>query len=805
MLHIGYDVRIALRSLRRRPGLALTGSLTLALGIGAAVAAFSVLHGTVLKPLSFLHPEGLVNVSVVRAGEPADKRDEMSAPDIQDLLDQSPALATLVGYGDFDAALGGAGEPALIRAARVTDGLMATFLVAPAVGRDIRADECGPGAPRVAVIGYGLWRTRFNGAEDVVGRSVELNGRTYRVVGVAAKGFEFPGHTQVWVPHRVDPASCGRACHTWLAIGRLAPGATVAAGQLEADGIASRLAAAYPQSNTGKGFRVESLRDVVVGSAKTPLWILFAAVMAVLLIATANVAHLLLIRASARTEEAAVRAALGATRSRLAAQLVLEGALVSLAGGTAGLLIAAGAVHLLRALSAGTLPRVGEIGVDATVVVFTLGLVLLVILLLSASLAAYLARVPLATNLIHASRGDGSGRLARRHRSFLIGLEAALSVVLLVGAGLLIESFARLNAVHLGFDAAGVTRFTLSLPSVRYRTLADIRQFCRTLEERLETLPGVDSVGSIYGAPLGDAHTIAPVLVEGRPEPRPGEESLAAIRPVSPHYLETMRIPLLSGRALESADDASGVPVAVVNEAFVQRNFPNEDPLGRKVRVATNMGYGSPYWRIVGVVGNIRSQALTAEPVPEIYVPHGQFGPGYVSVNVRSKLGAKALLAALRSQVRALDAGLPLQHVEAVTGAVQREVAPTRFYLLVLLLFGVVALVLTAVGVSGVLGFLVSQRTREIGIRVAMGADRRSIVRMIALDALVPVLTGAAVGLGVAAASGRIMAALVYRVSPWDPLILGAGAAFVLLSAVLGSLAPVRRAGRVDPVAALRA
>lgn len=803
MLDLGYDVRIALRSLLRRPGFAFTACLTLALGLGASIAVFSVLHGILLQPLSFPHPEALVSVSsVLRADGP---RDAMSEPDLQDLLHQSPALATLVGYDDFDVALGGAGEPELVRASRVTDGLMATFLLAPTVGRDIRADECGPGGPRVAVISYGLWRRRFDAAADVLDRSIELNGRAYQIVGVAAQGFEFPEHTQVWVPHRVDPASCGRACHTWLAIGRLAPGATVAAGQLEAAGVAARLAATYPQSNTGKAFRVEALRDVVVGKAKTPLWILFAAVLAVLLIATANVGHLLLIRASARTEEVAVRAALGASRSRLVAQLVLEGALVAIAGGVAGVAIAVGAVQLLRSMSAGTLPRVADIGVGAPVVLFALGLVLVVILLLSAGLAAYLARNPVTLNLVRASRGADPRRPGRRSRSCLIGLEAALSVLLLVGAGLLVESFARLSAVRLGFDASNLTRFTLSLPFVRYGKLEDIRSFCRTLEARLAALPGVDSVGSIYGAPLGDAHTIAKVLVEGRPEPVPGRETTAAIRAVSPHYLETMRIPLLAGRTLEEADDAGGVPVGVVNQAFVRQNFRDEDPLGKKVRIATNMGYGSPYWQIVGVVADIRSQALAGEPVPEIYVPHGRFGPGYVSVNVRSRLGAETLVPAIRSQVRALDAGLPLQHVETVAEAVQREVAPTRFYLLVLLFFAVVALVLTAVGVSGVLGFLVSQRTHEIGIRVAMGAERSAIVLMIAFDALVPILIGTAAGLGLAVASGRIMAALVYGVSPWDPIVLAAGALFVLVTALLGSLAPVRRAGRVDPMAALRA
>jgi len=778
--------------------------MTVALGVGANAAIFSVLNGVLLKPLPYNEPDGLVNVFMVPGGQPEKLRDSMSHPDIADLLDQSPSFATLVGHDPFAATLTVAGEPVLVQTARLTDGLMETFHLSPELGRDIRAEECGPGAPRIIVISHGFWRDHFGMSADVLGEIVDISGRAYEVIGVAPEGFGFPDGTQLWMPHRLSLESCGRGCHTWSAVGRLAPGATVDSSQAEADTIALSLAETYPESNTEKGFRVESLRDLIVERVRAPLWILLGAVTAVLLIACANVANLLLIRASARTGEVAVRAALGATRGHLAAQIMMESAILALVGGVAGLLMAAGGVETVRLTAAGILPRVGEITVDGTVVVFTLGLVLFVTLLFGSSPAAYLARCPLTANLSHAGRGTERTRLGRPSRSLLVAMEVGLSIVLLVGAGLLLRSFAKLYAVDLGFQTAGIVRFTLSLPSSHYRSLEDVRTFYRSLEDRIAALPGVEAVGTIYGAPLGQAHTTSVVVVEGRPFPQPGRETYSAIRAVSPLYLETLGIPLIRGRTLEQADDVSGVPVGVVNEAFVRENFPGEEPLGKKVRITTNLGYGSPFWRIVGIVGDIRSHNLTESPVPELYVPHGQCGPGYATVNARSRLGVDALLPAIRSEVRALDPGLPLQYVETVSEVVQREVAPTRFYLLMLGLFAALALTLAAVGLYGVLGYIVSQRTREIGIRVAMGASKGEIVRMVISDGLWPALAGAAVGLAASLFAGRLLEALLYGVTPRDPWILISVPAVVVCVALLSSLTPARRAGRVDPVVALR-
>ncbi len=483
------DLRFAIRSLLRRPGFSFVAALTVALGVGATAAIFTVVNSVLLRPLPYHDSDGLVTVGVDRKGRPMD---DMSPPDVADLAALSPALATLVGYQGLTITLTGFGEPALVGVARLSDGLLETFHLSPALGRDIRAEEAVPNAARVAVISYGFWRDRFGMSPDALGETIELNGRPFEVVGVAPEGFDFPARTQVWFPHRINPESCGRRCHTWRTIGRLAPGATAASAQAEARAIAARLSDAYPESNFEKDFHLMSLQDHVVGDVRAALWILLGAVTAVLLIACANVANLLLIRASTRTGEIAVRAALGASRGRLTTQIIVESGVLAAVGGAGGFLLAALGVEVLRLTSAGTIPRVGEISIDGTVLLFALGLILAVTLLFGLSPAAYLARVPLSTNLVHASRGSEAAPMRRRSRSLLLGLEIALSVILLIGAGLLLRSFGQLYAVDLGFETREIVRFTLS----RGGELDEVRTFYRTLEERIAAVPGVESVGS---------------------------------------------------------------------------------------------------------------------------------------------------------------------------------------------------------------------------------------------------------------------------------------------------------------------
>ncbi len=796
------DLRFAVRSLLRRPGFTGVVVLTLGLGVGANTAIFSVVNGVLLEPLPYPDAHELVTVGVAPDG-PDDEPGHMSYPDLADLEAENPALDVLVGYSTSSLTLTGLGEPRIVETARVSGGLLGLFRLAPVVGRDVRRDEFGADAARVVVLGHGFWERNFAASPDVLGRPVELNGVAYEVVGVAPEGFDFPEGSELWTPRRISPEGCGRGCHTWRVVGRLAPGATLEAARAASARIAANLTEAYPETNTGKRFAVDGLQDRMVGSVRRGLWLVLGAVGLVLLIACANVANLLLVRASSRAGEVAVRAALGAGRGRLAVQVLVESAVLAAAGGAAGLGVAFGGVELLRRVSPGTIPRIDQVGIDATVLLFAGGLVLLTTLLFGLSPAFHLARTSITDTLVKSGRGSG-GERGSRSRAILLAAEVALSLVLLVGAGLLLRTFDQLYAVDPGFETREVVRFTLSLPPSRYDTLPEIRAFYRALEERVRALPDVEEVGSIYGAPLGRGNVIGEVLVEGRPEPPPGERLFAALRPVSPEYLETLRIPLIRGRLLEPSDDVDAEPVAVVSRRFAESVFPGEDPLGEEVRITIDMGHGSPFWRIVGVVGDVRSSALTREPRAEIYVAHGQFGPGYMTVTVRSIPGAGALLPALRAEVRALDPNLPLIGPETMEEAIGRQVAPTRFYLLLVGLFAGVAALLAGVGLYGVASYLVSRRTREIGLRVALGAGRSEIVGMVVAQGLRPAALGVALGLAAALAGGRILESLLYNVAPRDPGIFVGVTVLVAGLVMAATWLPARRATRVDPMEALR-
>ncbi len=786
------DLRFALRSLWRRPGFAVITVTTLALGIGANTAIFSVVNGVLLSPLPYAQPEAIVTIGAPGA---------MSYPDIVDLESEVPSLATLVGITTPPRTLTGLGEPEIIGVTQVTKGLMATFLVSPLLGRDIRADEFGPDGPRVIVLGYSFWQTRFGGDPDVLGRSVTLNGIGYEVVGVAPEGFV--PTSQLWTPSRLDPETCPRSCHTMPTIGRLAEGATIEGLRNDALTLALNLEVAYPNSNTGKRFVVRSLQDTVVGGVRRGLWLVLGAVGIVLLIACANVANLLLVRASTRTGEVAVRSALGASRRRLVAQVMTESGLIALFGGIGGLALAWFGTILLPRFSAGSIPRIDEIGIDGTVLLFTAGTVLLVTLIFGVAPAAGLTRTPLRSGLGTGSQRSGAGRDSGRSRSLLLGAEVALSAVLLVGAGLLLRSFTQLNAVDLGYETREILRFNLN---PQLGDIDEIRIFYRTLEERIRAIPGVEAAGSVFGSPLSGAAFVGPVYIDGRPEPTPSERTMTAIRPVGPQWMETMRIPVLRGRGLTETDDYDAQPPgALVSETFVRENFPNEEPIGQSIRVPWDMGHGASAWRVVGVVRDIRAQAIELESDARIYVPHGQWGPANMTVTVRGVPGAAPLLPAIRQEVRRMNPNLPLSEVGTMEDAVRQQVAPTRFYLVLVGLFAGLAAVLAAIGLYGVITYAVSRRTREIGLRVALGARREGIMRLVVGQGMRPAIVGLGVGLGAAFYGGRVMETLLFGVQPRDPLIFGATGALLVVVALAATTLPAYRASQVDPVRALRA
>ena len=797
------DIRFAFRSLLRRPGFAAVAILTLALGIGANTAIFSVIDGVLLEPLEHSDPDGLLVLWQHDEDEPFE-RAVLSQPNIDDVASLG-AFASMVGYRERSVTLTGMGDPELLPVGRVTAGLMETFGVRPVLGRDVYREENSPDAPYVAVIGYGFWQERFGGDPSVLGRTIELGGEAHQIIGVAPAGFDYPAGAQAWHAWRNDLEDCGRGCNTMWAIGRLAPGVGIEQARAELDALGPRLEQEYPDTNFQQRFRTVTLADDMTGDVRNGLLVLLGAVGVVLLIACANVANLLLVRGASRKGEVAVRAALGASRRRLGSQVLLESLVLAVIGGGFGLALAAGAIELLKGMSQGTVPRIDEVSLDPTVPLFAGATILAVAVLFGLSPAYHVSRAPVA-NVLARSGGRGRGRgTDARSRSVLLAAEVGLSMVLLVGAGLLLRTFAEMYRVELGYETEEILRFGLVLPASSYGELDEVAGFYRDLEERIAAIPGVAAVGSIFGAPLARAYVTGQILVAGRPDPAPADETYGALRPVTPGYLETMRIPVLRGRRLEDTDRDGSLPVALVNERVVRENFPGEDPIGQRLQVTVDLGFGSPELTIVGVVPDIRSQSITRGPAPEVYVSHAQFGAGFQTVAVRGQVGVQGLLGPIRSVIRAMDPNLPLRGVETVAEAVRREVAPTRFYLTLVGLFAGLALLLASIGLYGVVSYLVAQRTQEIGVRMALGAGTTGIARLVLLEGLRPALWGLALGLAASWGGARVVESLLFEVAPRDPVVFGGVPVVLLAIVILASLLPARRASRVDPVTALRA
>lgn len=793
------DVRHASRTLRRQLRFSLAAILTLALGIGGTTSVFSVVNGVLLKPLPYPASNELVAVSVVWEGQTG--KDQMAPPDVSDIETLSPSLESLVGYQPVSLTLTGMGDAEIIQAARLSKGLLETFHLPPALGRDIRPDETGVGAGPIAVVSYPFWRDRMGADPDAIGSLIYFSGVGLEVVGVAPEGFDFPMGTEVWIPHRFSsPDSCGRACHTWWTAGRLAPGSDLSSARAEVRTIEENLAADYPDSNARKRFVVESLKSQGTASVRGRLWLIMAAVSLLLFTACANVANLLLMRTYSRRSELAVRAALGGSRTRLDRLVLAETGVLAMSGGVLGVFLAVGGVRVLRQLTAGLVPRMADVAVDGRVLLFSLGAVMVVTVLAGWSPVKLLRSVSPAENLTQQGRGPATRSLGQRARGILIVTQIALSVVLLGGSGLLLRSLGKLYAVDPGFDSDRLLRFNLATRG----SLEEVRIFFRSIEEELAALPGVEAAESVVGAPMGTLHITARLRIEGRGEPAPGEETLAGIRAVSPGYLEMMKIRLLQGRLLLPSDDVGGNPVAVVNEAFVRTNFPGQDPTGERVQVLTDQGYGSPTWTIVGVVADIRSEGLDQEPLAEIYVPHGQFGPSVMTVNVRASGDPASLLPAVRGVVRDRDPNIPLRSVETSTEVIRGETAPTRFLMVMGLLFASVALILSMVGLYGVLAYVTAQRTGEIGLRLALGARPGAVVRMFLLKGIGLTGAGLAIGLALSYGSAVGLQSLLYGVRPWDPGALVVVLATLLPSALVAVLIPAWNASRVDPLESLR-
>ena len=807
------DVRYAARKLMRAPGFTAIVVATLALAIGATTAVFSIVNAVLLTSLPFSDPDRIVQVaSAGRDGKPT----VMSWSDFGDYRAQSRSFAFMAAYDLGTANLTGAGDqPLRLSIARVNDTFFDVLGVPPVLGRGFVRGDDAKGAPRIAILSEPLWRTQFGADRAIVGKTVQLNGNPTTIVGIASSRVNWPPKIDMWLPliptaGEDDPSN--RGGHYLHGVGRLANGVTPEAAATELAQIARRLEQQYPESNTGFGATAKPLREAIVGDVQRPLYVLFGCVGFVLLIACANVANLLLVRASARETEIAVRTALGAGRGALVRQLVTESLLLSFAGAVAGVALAAWAVDAAVALGPKGLPRLDEISVNARVLGFSLGLAVLTGLLFSLAPALHVAGQNIGQMLRESTRGMSGKRGAQRTRGVLVMSEMALAVVLLVGAGLLIRSFINVMRVDLGYQPEHVVTLHASLPGVAYPWDAEQLQFVNRTLERVRALPGVTDVALAFGQPLQAAGIRNTFEVEGWPPSTPQRRHIADVRMVTPGFFNTLGIPLVRGRSLLPSDGPSAPAVVLVSQAFVQQYFPNDNPIGKRVWLGWNRQRSADPkdtvtagGTIVGVVGDIKARSLT-QPAPAIlYAPLAQFPFPELSILARSNGAPEATIRAVRAVLSDIAPGVALYNAQPMTDVVSDSVAQARFYTMLLTAFAIVALVLAALGIYGVISYSVGQRTREIGIRIALGATRPRVVRLVVSQGLGLTIAGIVVGLFGARQLTRVLGSLLFNVPPADRFTYAAVALLLTGVAWMASYVPARRAARVDPVSAMRA
>jgi len=798
------DLAYALRRLRQAPGFTAVAVATLALGIGANGAIFSVVNAVLLRPLPFDEPEGLVRLSQTWKGE------STSVYSPQNFLDVEAAARSFESLAVFDSSgitLTGRGQPSRLEGTEVSATFFDTLRVRPACGRTFAPGENEPGHTKVAVLGHALWRARFAGDPTVVGQTVQLNREPYTIVGVAPPGFSFPDRSEIWTAMEYDKRFRTQSRGAWYlgVIGRMKPGVTLDHARQEVATIHARLARAYPDADEGVGGTVASLQESMAGDSRRALLVLLGAVGLVLLIACVNVANLLLARVAARESELAVRTALGAGRFRLMRQLLTESLTLSLLGGAAGILLAAFSLDGLLALQPQGVPRLAEVRVDRAVVAFAALLSVLTGLMFGVFPALQMTKRPTAESLREGSRGVLAGRGHRMRSGLVIG-QMALAMMLLAGAGLLLRSFTQLRSVDPGFRSENVLTFRLSLPDSAYKDDAARLAFHDRLMTRLAALPGVRTAAGIMGIPLGGIRFNLSFEVKGRPPLPPAQQPSMEIRVVTPEYFRAMGIPVVRGRTFEARDGAGGPQVALISEAAARRHFPGEDPLGKFITLGWGRGEGKPKvgGEIVGVVGDVKDRGLAQAKAPEMYVPYAQVPTDTMDLVLRTHVAPRSLVPAVERAVRELDPELPVARVATLDEVVARSISEPRFYMVLLGAFAAMAVFLAALGIFGVLSYSVVQRSREIGIRVALGAHPRDVLRMVLGHAASLALVGVLGGLVGAVVFSRAIGSLLFELSPTDPLTLGSMAVLLASVALLASYLPARRATRLDPLIALR-
>jgi predicted permease len=810
-------MRYAIRVLLKGRAVTAIAVLALALGIGANTAIFSIVNAVLLRPLPYREPSRLVTML-------GSNSNPVSPADFLDVRKQARSFEKMGAAEAWGASLTGRETPEQISGLHLSEDMFALLGIAPIRGRTFDVRDFEAGKNQVAVIGYALWQRSFGGSDSAIGQKILLDGENYTVIGVMPPDFYFAPfwvtNAEIWAPldlwktfSGAVPARSGpsRDRYSLRVFARLRAGTERTTAQSEIDQICQSLAAAYPDSNVGMRWVVESLNEKAVGRVKTALEVLLAAVGMVLLIACANVANLALARATARQKEIAVRLSLGAQRWSIARQFLTESLVLSMAGGAAGLLVAVWCVQGLKAMLESHLTGSEKIGIDAQVLLFTLGIAILTGLLFGIAPAYSASRGDVNDALKDGARGSSGGGGGMRRA--LVASEIAIALVLLIGAGLLMRSFARLRAIDPGFDAHNVLSMTVSVAG-RPEYVGTAREnLYQTILDRVGAVPGVGRASMTNHLPIGGDVWRLWRTVEGRPIPERGKEKTAVYRVSRPNYFATMRVPFIAGRDFDDHDTENAPPVMIINEALALREFPRENPLGKRITLGDPRG--SPKWMtIVGVVKNVKQGSWTEAADDEIYIPFRQSGDLFFSgtgphaagmtLVVRTNIGALSQARAVKSAVWSVDHNLPVSHVETLENTIGNATWQSRFSVLLIGIFSGLALVLAMVGIYGVMAYEVAQRTHEIGIRMALGANRGGIASLIARLSLPVAILGIGCGLGAAAGLARLMRGMLYEVDPIDPATFAGVAALVLIVATLAALVPARRAMRVDPMIALR-
>jgi putative ABC transport system permease protein len=815
------DLRYGARMLMKRPGITSVAIIALALGIGANTAIFSVVNSVLLRALPYENPDRLMLVKETNL--PRGEADiGVSAPDFREWRARNQVFERMAAYAATSFNLSGAGEPERIRGVITSTELLALLGAAPAQGRAFLAEEEEFGNHRVVILSHGLWQRRFGGDPNLVGQAITLDGQKYNVIAIMPASFQFPDrNVALWAPLSFAPGDqYNTRGNYWLnVIARLKSGVSKAQAQSDMTSIAEQLEREFKE-NVGMGASVVSLRENTVGNVEAALVLLLAAVVFVLLIACANVANLLLARAASRQKEMAIRVSLGAGRGRIIRQLLTESLILAVAGGVLGLLLALWGVDVLIGLSPENLPRLSEIKIDGGVFLFTLALSLLTSFLFGLAPALQASRPDLNESLKEGSRGSTSGISSRRVRGALVVAEISIALVVLICAGLMINSLIRLRNINPGFTADNLLTLLISLPESKYPDshLERSSAFFEQLTEQVRSMPGVESAAVTSSLPLSGSSWGKLFTVEGRPYPTSLEEvPLVQYRQLGTDYFKALGIPLMKGRFFNNQDTSESAPVAVINETLAARFFADEDPLGKRIfcgppeeLIPAGLlppGFSFPRFTIIGIARDVKHEGLDQPTRPEVYTLHDQGGierQRTMYLAVRTSSDPLNFVAGVRSQVLNIDSDQPIANITTMQTRLSDSISQQRFTTLLLAIFASVALILAGVGLYGVMSYTVTQRTHELGIRIALGASERAVVGMVVKEGVKLTAVGVGIGLAGAAALTRLMESLLFGVSATDPVTYGALAMILAAVALVACAVPARRATKVDPMVALR-